>query len=154
MKYGGCLFAVKDIAAARKFYEELFHLKVIVDYGKNIVFEGGLSLQQDFDWLTGIAKEEIRQKENNCEIFFEEENFDAFILCLQKRKNIVLLHEISEAPWGQRIIRFYDPDYHLIEVGESLNSVIKRFERQGMNLKDIAKRMDITLDDIARITNE
>jgi len=26
-------------------------------------------------------------------------------------------------PWGQRVIRFYDPDMHIVEVGESLESV-------------------------------
>lgn len=56
------LFAVKEIKAARKFYEELFGLAVVDDFGRNIVFDCGLSLQQDFDWLVGISKEEMKNK--------------------------------------------------------------------------------------------
>ena len=36
MKFA-CLFAVKDIKCTRAFYEELFNLKVIDDFGRNIV---------------------------------------------------------------------------------------------------------------------
>lgn len=31
-----------------------------------------------------------------------------------------LLHDLHDEPWGQRTIRFFDPDDHLIEAGESL----------------------------------
>ncbi len=36
-----------------------------------------------------------------------------------------------EHSWGQRVIRFYDLDGHLIEVGESMAMVIRRFFRGG-----------------------
>ncbi|MCC0632703.1 VOC family protein [Clostridioides sp. ZZV15-6388] len=151
MKYAGCLFAVKDIKIARKFYEELFDLKVIVDYGKNIAFEGGLALQEDFDWLTGISKEDMKSKENNCEIFFEAKHFEEFISKLNKRNDVTLLHGVKEAPWGQKVVRIYDLDNHLIEIGESMKSVVNRFQEQGMNLSEIARRMDITIDDVNQI---
>ncbi|MCC0641958.1 MULTISPECIES: VOC family protein [unclassified Clostridioides] len=151
MKYAGCLFAVKDIQIARKFYEELFDLKVIVDYGKNIVFESGLSLQQDFDWLTGISKEDMKDKENNCEIFFEAESFEEFLSKLNARNDVTLLRDVEEAPWGQKVVRIYDLDNHLIEIGESMKSVVNRFQEQGMNLTEVAMRMDITIDDVNQI---
>lgn len=28
-------------------------------------------------------------------------------------------------PWGQKVIRFYDPDKHIIEVGEDLSVLIR-----------------------------
>ena len=51
MRYTGFVISVKDINASKKFYEELFDLEVYQDYGINITFDCGLSLQQDFDWL-------------------------------------------------------------------------------------------------------
>jgi len=30
---------------------------------------------------------------------------------------VEFIHEIVEQPWGQKVMRFYDPDYHMIEVG-------------------------------------
>ena len=58
MRYTGFVISVKDINASKKFYEELFDLEVYQDYGINITFDCGLSLQQDFDWLINIEKEE------------------------------------------------------------------------------------------------
>ena len=153
MKYG-CLFAVKDINRARAFYEELFSLTVVDDFGRNIVFDCGLSLQQDFDWLTGIPKADMKDRENNCEIFFEAEDFDVFVAKIKARDGVVFLHDIIEYPWGQRAIRFYDLDNHLIEVGENTKSVVEKFQAQGMSIEEIAKSMDVTASDVLRMLEQ
>lgn len=153
MKFG-CLFAVKDIKAARAFYEELFDIAVADDFGRNIAFDCGLSLQQDFDWLTGIPKEQIKDRENNCELYFEAKNFDEFVRRLKSRNDVVLLHDVREHSWGQHVIRFYDLDNHLIEVGESLKSVIEKFQAQGMSTEEIAEKIDVTESDIQRILQD
>ena len=150
MKYG-CLFAVKEIHKACKFYEELFGITVVEDYGRNIVFDCGLSLQQDFDWLLGIPKEEMKSRENNCEIFFEAEDFDIFVKRLKARGDIKFLHDVHEYDWGQRAIRFYDLDDHLIEVGENMKSVVEKFKLQGMSIEEIANKMDVTVNDVLRM---
>lgn len=144
----GCLLSVKDVNKARAFYEELFGLKVDADFGINIGFDCGLALQQDFSWLTGIPKEEIKDRENSFEVYFEMRDFDRFVEKLKKRKDIRLLHDVKEHGWGQRAIRFYDLDNHLIEVGESMKSVIEKFMDQGMSLEEVAKRIDGTVKDV------
>jgi len=40
-------------------------------------------------------------------------------------------------------IRFYDPDGHIIEVGEKIDAVVRRFLADGMNASEIAVRMDV-----------
>jgi hypothetical protein len=150
MKFG-CLFAVKDIKAARAFYEDLFGLTVTDDFGLNIAFDCGLSLQQDFDWLTGIPKSEIKDKENNCELYFEAEIFDEFVNRLKSKNNINFLHDVVEYPWGQRVIRFYDLDNHLIEVGESMKSVVENFLAQGMTIAEIAEKMGADESSVRRM---
>lgn len=149
MKYG-FLLAVKDISTARRFYEELFGLQVVDDFGRNIAFDCGLSLQQDFDWLTGLPKEEMKEKENNCELFFEVADFKAFVEQLKARTDITFLHDIMEQSWGQQVIRFYDLDSHLIEVAEPMKSVVIRFQSQGMSMEEITEKMDVTAQDIQR----
>ena len=150
MKFG-CLLAVKDIHASRAFYETLFGLIIEDDFGRNITFDCGLSLQQDFDWLTGIPKSEMKQQENNCELFFEREDFDGFVSRLHQRNDVKLLHDVREYPWGQRVIRFYDLDDHLIEVGECMGSVVLKWQDAGMTLAEIAQRMDVTVQDVHRM---
>lgn len=120
MKYTCVVISVANINAARRFYQDLFGLEVYQDYGKNIAFTCGLALQQDFDWLVNLPKEKIIKKSNNAEIVFEEQDFDGFLNKLKAYSNIEYLGEVIEHSWGQRVIRFYDPDGHVIEVGEDM----------------------------------
>ena len=68
MKYVGTVLAVADVHAARAFYEGLFGLEVYQDYGIHVSFTCGLSLQQEFDWLVQLPKEQIVQRPNNVEL--------------------------------------------------------------------------------------
>lgn len=151
MKYVCTVISVADISAARKFYEELFGLEVYQDYGRNIAFTCGLALQQDFDWLVSIPKEKVLKKSNNAEIVFEEQDFDGFLNKLKAYSNIEYLGEVIEHSWGQRVIRFYDPDGHVIEVGEDMKMVIQRFLNAGMTMEEVSVKMDASLEDLEKL---
>lgn len=148
MKYEGVCIAVKDINRSKKFYQELFNLEVFQDYGINVSF-GGLSLQQEFDWLTGVSKESILEKSHNMELYFEEDDFDSFIFKLEQRDDIEYIgNGVQEAGWGQRSIRFFDLDGHMIEVGENMKMVVKRFLDSGMSMEETSNRMDVSISDL------
>ena len=79
MRYTSTVLSVADVRASRKFYEDLFSLELYQDYGINISFTCGLSLQQEFDWLVRLPKDSVLEKSNNMELCFEEEDFDGFL---------------------------------------------------------------------------
>ena len=60
--------------------------------------------------------------------------------------DISYVHPPLEHRWGQRVVRFYDPDGHIVEVGEDMTQVVKRFAAQGMTEEQVARRMDVSLD--------
>jgi len=153
MKYVCTVISVADISAAKKFYEELFGLEVYQDYGKNIAFTCGLALQQDFDWLVNIPKEKVLRKSNNAEVVFEEQDFDGFLNKLKEYPEIEYLGEVIEHSWGQRVIRFYDLDEHLIEVGEDMQMVVKRFLASGMTMEEVSAKMDVSIEDLTKLLN-
>ena len=153
MKHVCMLIAVADINAARKFYEDLFGLEVFQDYGRNIAFTCGLALQQDFDWLVDLPKEKVIKKSNNAEIVFEEQDFDGFLNKLKEYPDIEYLGEVIEHSWGQRVIRFYDLDGHIIEVGEDMKMVIKRFLDSGMTMEEVSVKMDVSIEDLTKLLN-
>ena len=153
MKYNCTVILVADIKAARKFYEDLFGLEVFQDYGRNIAFTCGLALQQDFDWLVHLPKESILRKSNNVELCFEEQDFDSFLHKLKEYPNIECLGEVIEHSWGQRVIRFYDLDGHIIEVGENMKMVIKRFLASGMTIDEVSVKMDVSFEDLTKLQN-
>ena len=153
MKYICTVISVSDIEAAKKFYKDLFGLKIYQDYGKNIAFTCGLALQQDFDWLVNLPKEKVLKKSNNVEIAFEESDFDEFLIRLKQYENIEYLDEVMEHTWGQRVIRFYDLDGHIIEVGESMKILIQRFLSTGMTMEEISSKMDAPIEDLTKLLN-
>ena len=51
--------------------------------------------------------------------YFVENNLEAFQEKLENCSfEINYVHKLKEYPWGQKAIRIYDPDGHLIEIGE------------------------------------
>ena len=153
MKYTCALLAVADIRRSRQFYEQLFGLEVFQDYGRNLQFRGGLALQQDFDWLVGLPKEKVIKKSNNAEIVFETQDFDGFLNKLKQYPDIECLGEVIKHSWGQRVIRFYDLDGHIVEVGEDMKMVIKRFLASGMTMEEVSVKMDASIEDLTKLLN-
>ena len=96
-------------------------------------------------WKSFIQTENVLLPNNAGELYFEEDDMDAFCNHL-KSFEISYVHALFEHRWGQRVIRFYDPDKHIIEVGETLGTVVHRFVGSGLSPEETADRMDIPLD--------
>ena len=119
MKLKNILFVVSDIEKSKKFYEDLFGLKVITDFGENIILTEGLVLQQKNVWEEGIKKQ-VSFGSHDAELYFEESDMDGFLVKLKElgQKVEFVNEQTPEHPWGGRVVRIYDPDKHVIEVGE------------------------------------
>lgn len=152
MRYESTLLSVKDIKKSIKFYDEVFGLKVETDFGANVTLTGGhLALQTDDTWK-GFINKEVSYGSNASEIYFEEDDFDSFIEKLSFM-DIEYVHPVKEHSWGQRAVRIYDPDRHIIEIGENIVSVVKKFLDGGMSAEETAVRMDVSLEYIKECMN-
>jgi uncharacterized glyoxalase superfamily protein PhnB len=142
MKFICPLLVVNNIEVSKKFYENILDQKVQYDFGENISFESGFAihLKSHFSNLININAGSIIQKSNNSELYFEEEDLDAFLKKLAALDSIQYVHELKEQSWGQRVIRLYDPDMHIIEVGEPMESVVKRLLNTGLSIEETSKR--------------
>jgi len=147
MKYMGTLIVVKNIEQSKKFYHDLLEQEVIEDFGANVVLTGGFSLQTTESWQSFIhgQADEIAYGNNDAELYFEEDHLDSFIERLLDYK-VEFVHPLQEHSWGQRGIRFYDLDKHIIEVGENMAIVVKRFIDSGLTIEQTAARMDVSTD--------
>ena len=145
MKYNCPMIVVSDMEKTVQFYKNVLGLEVIQDFGANKTLTGGISLQTEESYKEFIGKDKISYGGDNFELYFEEDEIDAFFERL-KEFNVKLVHPVQEHSWGQHAVRFYDPDRNIIEVGESLQAVCSRFSESGMNADEIAARMDVPLD--------
>ena len=132
MKLKNPMLVVTDIDRSVEFYKKVFGLHIIMDFGANKTLTGGLALQTAETYKEFIGASDISFGGNNFELYFEE-------------YDIEYVHPIMEHSWGQRVVRFYDPDKHIIEVGESMKVVCKRFLDSGMTPEQVAKRMDVPM---------
>lgn len=141
MKFKCPLIVVTNMSISRDFYENILNQKVKYDFGENILYEGDFSIQSKshFANMITLDKNDITMKSNNFELYFEEDNIDNLIERLKSINNIHYIHDLIEHPWGQRVIRVYDPDMHIIEIGESMESVAKRFLSQGFSIEETAR---------------
>jgi catechol 2,3-dioxygenase-like lactoylglutathione lyase family enzyme len=148
VNYQGTLIAVKDIERSRLFYQQLLGLEVTADFGANITLSGGIFLQTVETWQNFIrlSQQQIVFANHAMELYFETDDMEAFLARLAAFSDIVYVHPLIEHAWGQRAVRFYDPDWHIIEVGESITKVVKRFIAGGLSVMETAARMDVPPD--------
>lgn len=144
MKLKNTLLAVSDMDRSLEFYSKLLGLSVELDFGANKTLTGGLVLQTLDTWQSFLGTKSVSFGGNAAELYFEEEDFDSFLRKLDTCA-VDFVHPPKEHSWGQRVVRFYDPDRHIIEVGEELGAVCRRFLDSGMTAAQTAERMDVPL---------
>ena len=117
MKLKNVLIVVKDIEKSKKFYHDLFGLNMVLDNDGNMVLTEGLALQDEKIWRKFLGRDIISQN-NSCELYFEEQDIEAFIEKLENLyPEVQYVNRLMTHSWGQKVIRFYDLDGNLIEVG-------------------------------------
>ena len=117
MKLKNILIVVKDIEKSKQFYKDLFGLDLILDNNDNMILTEGLVLQDEKIWKEFLEKD-IIPKSNSCELYFEEQDIERFMKKLEcLYPDIQYVNQLITHSWGQKVIRFYDLDGNLIEVG-------------------------------------
>ena len=139
MEFKLALLAVKNVNVSKRFYGELLNQKVVLDLGRNVTFSGGFAIQEDFAWLTDLPVDSVIDKSNNMELYFEVDDFDVFVQKMRDYKNIEYVHQPKKHEWQQRVVRIYDPDHHIIEIGESMAVLAKRYLAEGYSIEETSK---------------
>ena len=148
MKLKNCasvLFA-KNAKVTKDFYVNLLGMTVIAEFGgMNFIMKEGFAIWQP-------DTENIIPRTLGAENICNAETISRFELCFEtediveayktaKNYGVKFLHEMNEEIWGQRSIRFYDPDGHLIEVGEAMEIFIRRiYEEENGNVEAVSRR--------------
>ena len=130
------LITVTDMKVSRNFYENLLGQTVVTDFGENVSFGGfAIHLRPHFKML--IDNKEVIVGGNSFELYFEYDNVEQICEKL-KAENVEFIHELREQPWKQFVVRFYDPDKNIIEIGESMEHLIFRLYQQNNSVDEIS----------------
>ncbi len=117
MKLKNTLIVTKDMERARKYYHDLFGLDLVTDNDGNMILTEGLVLQDEKIWQ-GFLERDVISRNNASELYFEETDIEAFAEKLERLyPETEYVNRLMTHSWGQKVIRFYDLDGNLIEVG-------------------------------------
>lgn len=116
MKLKNILITVNDLEKSIAFYKNLFGLEVIANNGQTVILTEGLVLQDAKIWELSLGLDIIPQN-NACQLYFEDADIESFVQKLEHwEEPISYVNKLTIQNFGKKIIRFYDPDGHLIEV--------------------------------------
>ena len=111
---------VEDLAAAKKFYSEVFGLPVVFETEDSAVFRFGATLvnllmMSQAPGLVDPAKVAAKDAGVRFQFTIEVEDVDA--MCGElKRRGVELLNGPMDRPWGIRTASFRDPGGHIWEI--------------------------------------
>jgi catechol 2,3-dioxygenase-like lactoylglutathione lyase family enzyme len=138
MKYICSLIVVDNIEKSRKLYEGTMKQRVATDFGENIAFEGGFALHQKDHFRGLIHNLSIQNKSNNFELYFEDDDLEIIEKQIAEL-DLEFIHRIKIQPWMQKVIRFYDYDGNIIEIGERMQHVAYRLYKENKTMEEIEK---------------
>jgi catechol 2,3-dioxygenase-like lactoylglutathione lyase family enzyme len=157
IKYHSTVLFVRDIAASRYFYETLLGQRVSVDYGPNVGFEGGFGIWQIEHALDHVFGETAKASgalgRANLETYFECKDMDAVWDRLVSA-GVKAVHPLIEQSWGQRVLRVYDPDGHIVEIGEPLPAAARRLIASGKTVEQIAEQMTLLIETVREMLGD
>lgn len=137
------MIVVEDIKRSRAFYEGVLKQTVQFDFGENVSFEGGFAIHQKKHYeslINGEKQHSTISRPHNMELYFEFDDVKSLEAQL-KEAGSEFVHAVQTQPWQQQVMRFYDPDGHIIEVGESMEHVAYRLHKQGDSVEEISKKI-------------
>ena len=152
LKYHSVVVFVKDIQNARNFYLDVLEQEIEYDFGKNIAFKSGISLWEITrgHLIENSGSHNQTDSTKAYELYFETEDIDKIQKDVAEHR-LQILHDLIEEPWGQRTVRFYDPDNNLIEVGETMEAFVRRFSGSGMTPEQISVKTTIPVEIVRQI---
>lgn len=111
-----------DMDRALSFYRQLLGQQVAQDHGDFVQLENGLALHRGSALETTIFGRPNAQGERygrgNIVLYFETDELQTVFELVSATAE--LIHPVEVQAWGQAVFRCYDPDGHIVEVGEPM----------------------------------
>lgn len=145
---------VGDIERSKQFYTGILGQTIDLDFGNNVILSCGITLWQirsDHVITKTLGKSSRSEhRSNRFELYFETPRIKETAQQLINA-GTEMLHTVHQEPWGQKTIRFFDPDRHLIEIGEPLDIFIGRLYTEGMTPEQITAKTGVPLNKVTEL---
>jgi catechol 2,3-dioxygenase-like lactoylglutathione lyase family enzyme len=122
---GAITLFVEDLAAAKRFYQEVFELPVHFENENSAVFRFGDTMINLLDEVAAhglISPATVADRSAGSRLQFTVEVDDVDTVCdALTRRGVRLLNGPQDRPWGVRTASFTDPGGHIWEIAHQLS---------------------------------
>ena len=108
LKFESAVFFVRDVEISKNFYANILGQKIIMDFGRNVAFEGNLAIWEKEYALNTIFSEKAKKLKvggNNVEIYFESTELEEIYKKLQIPYRVL---DIVSGDLGTQAYKKYD----------------------------------------------
>lgn len=115
---------VKDIVLSRTFYEQVIGLKLEQDLNTIVFFENHFVIHNANALLETVYGKKPSANplrgHDNLLVYFETDDLEESFRTVQAA-GVEIIHPIEMQAWDQCVFRCYDPDRHILEIGEAMH---------------------------------
>lgn len=147
MVFHSTVLFVANISQSIDFYIRLLNFSIVHDFGKNVILSQGITLWEIQPEHIITKQLETKNNSNRFELYFEIENLSEISNKLVN-EGVRFLHTMHSEPWGQKTIRLFDPDNHLIEIGEPLDVFVNNMHNSGLTPAQISIKSGIPIETV------
>jgi catechol 2,3-dioxygenase-like lactoylglutathione lyase family enzyme len=115
------IILTKNMERAIRFYREVLGLELQKQFETVAFFQDGLVIHDEAVYLNYIGGSDPSAAGFKAVYYYIASDIDETARLLQE-KNVEFIHRVEEQSWGERVIRFCDPDGNVIEIGDGKNS--------------------------------
>jgi len=120
VQFRNSIALVDNVAVSKHFYKDILGLTVIKEFDTFVLFEDGFSIHDGKTYAEYIDEEFCGQSVCHTAFYFTASDiFEIQQKLLQN--NVKFIHEIIQQPWGEKCLRCYDPDCHVLEIGDDVS---------------------------------
>lgn len=143
IRFSSTVLITRRFDAMKHFYTELLGQRIALDFGNCVTLECALTIWELREgYALAQAMKQPHGGNGSLEVCFETEDFDAEADRILSA-DVPLVHGIAEETWGQRTLRFLDPDGNIVELGESIPCFCRRLHASGLSAEAVARRTGV-----------
>jgi catechol 2,3-dioxygenase-like lactoylglutathione lyase family enzyme len=111
---------VRDIEVSKQFYKDILGLSIVQDFDIFVLFQNDFAIHRADLFYDYINKPYHGEKmgHDNVDFYLTTTDLEHVSDKLKENK-IVFIHDIKQMDWGEKVIRIYDPDGHILEIGDA-----------------------------------
>lgn len=118
-RFRNSIALVKNTDISKAFYRDIIGINIVQDSGSFVLFEGNFSIHDAAIFYGYIGKTYEGEKlgRDNLDLYLTTDDLPAMQEKLEKA-GVEFIHKIRKFDWGESVFRVYDPDGHIIEIGD------------------------------------